>query len=280
VRVSSGLAFRSVSAGVQHNCGVTPDNKAYCWGSNFGGGLGDGTTTNRTQPVRVLGGLAFAQVSAGGQQSCGVTTSNLAYCWGSNLSGELGSGTITGPENCSRPDRDIPCSTRPVRVRGGLTFAQVSAGARHTCGVTTSNLTYCWGYNANGQLGNGTDTGPETCLDNVPCSTRPVRVVGGILFRAVSAGGTRSHTCGVTPANVAYCWGSNSSGQLGDDTRTRRVRPVRVRGGLAFRQVSAGASHTCGVTPTNAAYCWGRDFYGQLGDGLRTDTTRPVRRVE
>jgi alpha-tubulin suppressor-like RCC1 family protein len=279
VRVGGGLAFRSVSAGAQHNCGVTTANVAYCWGNNFGGGLGDGTTTPRTLPVRVLGGLAFAEVNAGFQHTCGLTTSNVAYCWGSNLVGELGRGTIRGPETCSRPDRDIPCSTRPVRVVGGLAWAQVSAGSQHACGVTTSNLSYCWGSNAAGQLGNGTDAGPERCLDNVPCSTRPVRVVGAIVFRVVRAGGTSSHTCGVTAADVAYCWGANAYGQLGDGTTTRRVRPVRVLGGLAFREVTAGGNHTCGITPTKVAYCWGRNFYGQLGDGTTTTRSRPVRRV-
>jgi alpha-tubulin suppressor-like RCC1 family protein len=280
VRVGGGLAFRSVSAGARHNCGVTTTNAVYCWGNNFNGELGDGTTTNRTLPVRVRGGLTFARVSAGGQHTCGVTTSNVAYCWGSNLFGELGGGTTTGPESCSRPDLgEIPCSTRPVRVRGGLTFAQVSAGTGHTCGVTTSNVAYCWGYARGGLLGNGTDPAPQTCVNNTPCSTRPVRVVGGISFRAVSAGGTRAHTCGVTTANVAYCWGSNGEGQLGDGTTTNRRRPVRVLGGLAFRQVGAGGRHTCGVTPTNAAYCWGRNFYGQLGDGTTLLRTRPVRRV-
>ena len=268
VQVAGGLAFRSVSAGTFHTCGVTTANAAYCWGRNLTGKLGDGTRSRRLRPVRVLGGLTFAQVSSGADHTCGVTTSNITYCWGSNRFGELGRGTVTGPESCSDPNLgNIPCSTRPVRVLGGLTFAQVSAGAAHTCGVTPSDVAYCWGVA--GALGNGTSIG----------SPSPVRVAGGLAFRSVSAGGTRAHTCGVTPANVAYCWGSNFYGQLGDGTKTRRLRPVRVLGGLAFRQVSGGADHTCGVTPTNAAYCWGRNFYGQLGDGTTTSITRPVRRV-
>ena len=268
-----------MSAGSHHTCGVTTTNAVYCWGPNFSGQLGDGTKTRRLRPVRALGGLTFAQVSAGVDHTCGVTTTKVTYCWGSNAFGELGSGTITGPESCSHPDLgDIPCSTRPVRVLGGLTFAQVSAGAYHTCGVTTSNVAYCWGSDSVGGLGNGADA-PQRCVNNVPCSTRPVRVVGGLAFRLVSAGGTRNHTCGLTTANVAYCWGYNNWGQLGDGTRTARVRPVRVLGDLAFRQVSAGQDHTCGITSTNAAYCWGRNFYGQLGDGTTADRTRPVRRV-
>jgi alpha-tubulin suppressor-like RCC1 family protein len=274
VRVAGGLLFRSVTPGLEggllghHTCGVTTTNVAYCWGENTLGELGDGTTTDRLRPVRVAGGLAFRQVSAGGGHTCGVTTGNLAYCWGVNNAGQLGNGNKTGPQRCPHPFiDDIACSTKPVRVAGGLAFRQVSAGYWYACGVTTTNVGYCWGYNGSGQLGDGTTT-PRL---------RPVRVVGGLTLRDVSAG--KMHTCGVTTTDVGWCWGSNSFGQLGDDTKADRLRPVRVVGGFAFRQVSAGEEHTCSVTTTNVAYCWGDNFYGGLGDGTRIARTRPVRRV-
>jgi alpha-tubulin suppressor-like RCC1 family protein len=145
-----------------------------------------------------------------------------------------------------------------------LSFRQVSPGHIHTCGVTTNNLAYCWGLNNEGQLGNNSDTGPESCFDR-PCSTRPVAVVGGLLFRQVSAGG--EHACGVTTANRAVCWGRNAHGQLGNGAFKDRSRPGAVTGGLRFRQVSAGGFHTCGVTLDDRAYCWGRNDQGRLGDG-------------
>jgi alpha-tubulin suppressor-like RCC1 family protein len=95
VRVLGGLHFRTVSAGVFHSCGLTSDDKAYCWGSNVTGQLGDGTTTERHRPVPVAGGLSFRQVSAGDFHSCGVTTTHQAYCWGANGGGQLGNGTTT-----------------------------------------------------------------------------------------------------------------------------------------------------------------------------------------
>src|SRR5207245_336067 len=119
-----------------------------------------------------------------------VTTAGAAYCWGDNTDGELGNGTTTA-------------SATPVAVSGGLTFAAVSAGFYHTCGVTTPGAAYCWGFNGNGQLGNGTFT----------ISPTPVAVSVGLTFAAVSV--EQFDACGVTTAGAAYCWGDNTDSQLG-----------------------------------------------------------------
>jgi alpha-tubulin suppressor-like RCC1 family protein len=102
-------------------------------------------------------------------------------------------------------------------VVGDITFATLSVGNRHNCGVSTAGVAYCWGDNVNGNLGNGTTTSSST----------PVIVAGGLTFASVSAG--RFHTCGVTTDGAAYCWGQNGSGELGDGTTVRRLVPVRVR---------------------------------------------------
>ncbi len=146
--LSVQLSFGSVSTAGGDACGVTTAEVGYCWGSNFYGQLGDGTTTERGTPGAVAGGLSFASVSAGGDHTCGVTTGGVAYCWGRNAWGQLGDGTTT--------DR-----TTPVPVAGGLTFETISAGGSpesigSTCGVTTGGMGYCWGPNTAGQLGDGT----------------------------------------------------------------------------------------------------------------------------
>src|SRR5437762_1973131 len=86
-----------------------------------------------------------------------------------------------------------------------------------------------------------------------------------LTFTAMSAGYT--HSCGVTAAGAAYCWGYNEYGALGDGTATDRSSPVLVAGGVTFATVSAGGLHTCGVTAAGAAHCWGENGTGQLGDG-------------
>jgi len=100
-------------------------------------------------------------------------------------------------------------------------------------------------------------------------------VTGGLTFASLMAGS--SHTCGLTPAGAAYCWGDGGDGQLGDGTRTDRLTPTAVTGGLTFASLRAGAMHTCGLTTAGEGYCWGSNYNGQLGDGTRIDTLTPVR---
>jgi alpha-tubulin suppressor-like RCC1 family protein len=151
----------------------------------------------------------------------------------------------------------------------------VSAGDNHTCGITVANVTLCWGDNANGQLGDST---------NLARRLRPSRVAGGRQFRQLDAGGL--HTCAVTTADRAFCWGGASLGQLGTGQTSPSFWPRAVAGSLSFRRVTAGARHTCGETTGNRAYCWGLNSFGQLGNGTDTGpetcingnpcSTRPV----
>ena len=245
VLVQGGLTFATLSAG-GGRCGVTTSGAAYCWGDNTFGQLGDGTVSSSPVPVLVQGGLTFATLGAGAGHTCGVTTSGAAYCWGYDKFGQLGDGSAGA---------DSPA---PVLLSGGLTFATLSGGNIHTCGVTPSGAAYCWGFNGDGQLGVG-----MTSVNN----PTPLLVQGNLTFSAVSAGD--SHTCGLATGGAAYCWGENSfgSGQLGDGTFSSSPVPVLVQGGLTFATLSAGADHTCGVTTSGAVYCWGNNNSGQLGDG-------------
>ena len=147
--------FTQITVGSQHSCGLMGDGKAYCWGYNADGQLGDGTITTRLKPVPVAGGLRFAQISAGSDHTCGITTENRAYCWGAN-GGNLGDGSTTGRSS-------------PVAVAGTRRFRQIRSGANHTCAVNTYDVAFCWGSNWTGQLGDGTRT------DRLV----PARVLGG-----------------------------------------------------------------------------------------------------
>lgn len=273
--VPADLVFTSVTAGTFANCGVTAAGAAYCWGDNRFGSIGDGTTTNRLVPVLVAGGVKFTAVTTGGS-TCGVTAAGAAYCWGENTSGQLGIGTTSGPQTCIL----YPCSLAPAAVAGGLSFAEVTANGDHACGITAAGTAYCWGDNQFGMLGIGSAAGPEQCINMgypggmaFPCSRLPVAVAGGLSFARLSAGG--AHTCGVTAAGAAYCWGYNIDGQVGDGTTTNLASPVLVAGGVSFAAVAAGNSHSCGLTPAGAVYCWGNNGGGQLGDGTTSDRWNP-----
>ena len=259
------LFFRQISAGTAHTCGVTTLNKAYCWGANVIGQLGDGTRVDRSTPTPVAGGLKFLRVSAGDDHTCGITTSNRAYCWGGNFTGEIGDG-----------QPDVLFRLRPVAVAGTRSWRHVSAGHDHTCGVTTADIPFCWGSNTEGQGGS----------DGF-FHAAPARVLGGVLFRQIIAGAY--HTCGASTSSKGYCWGANGNGQLGDGTRIRRNRPKAIAGGLSFRMVVAGSGlilipseqqeqgYSCGITTTDHAYCWGDGSTGVLGAGTRnTASGTPV----
>ncbi|MCX5985064.1 MAG: hypothetical protein NTX54_00895 [Chloroflexi bacterium] len=275
VAVSGGLSFTALVAGGSHTCGLVSGGTAYCWGWNGYGQLGDGTgginSANRTAPVAVGGGRTFMALVAGGYHTCGLVSGGTAYCWGSNEKGQVGDGTSGSPSQYWSADR-----TSPVAVTGGRAYTALVAGGTHTCGLATSGTAYCWGYNSNGQLGDGTSG--STSNPSSADRSAPVAVSGGLTYVGLVAGG--SYTCGLVSGGTAYCWGDNGAGQLGDGSATDRTAPVpapvAVSGGRNFTALAAGGQHTCGLVSGGTAYCWGGNSEGQLGDGSQTDRTAPV----
>lgn len=156
-------------------------------------------------------------------------------------------------------------TTAAFRVIGPL-FATLVSAAQYVfnCALVSGGAAYCWGYNGNGQLGNGSTTGTNA----------PVAVSGGLTFASLSSGGL--HSCGVTSAGLAHCWGNGAYGQLGNGSLAENHTPVLVTDTLTFDFVSAGVYHTCGVTTTGAAYCWG-DGGNVLGDSSGGTSTTPRR---
>lgn len=154
-------------------------------------------------------------------------------------------------------------------VEAELTFKKISGGMGYFCGLTSASSVMCWGYNADGQLGNGTNAN----------SSLPVQVVGlesGVADIEAGFG----HVCAVTTAGEAKCWGANASGQLGNGTTVKSSVPVTVSGlgaGSGVTQISASRDrHTCATTSSGAAYCWGANYAGQLGDNTLTTRTTPI----
>lgn len=223
----------------------------------------------RSVPRAQAAGTSVVAVSAGGDHTCALTTTGGLKCWGFNRWGQLGAVTS---DLCSA----YPCSKTPVDVVGLASgVAAVATGYQHTCALTTAGGVKCWGFNIDGQLGNGTNTGPETC-GGYACSTTPVDVTG-LTSGAVAISAAGNHTCAVTTGGGVKCWGYNSDGQLGDGTTTSSTTPVDVSGltsGAA--QVAPGWYHTCALTTAGGVKCWGRGYNGQLGDGTATSSGVPV----
>jgi alpha-tubulin suppressor-like RCC1 family protein len=255
----------TISLGEDHTCALTTAGGVKCWGANYEGQLGDGTTTDRTTPVDVSGlSSGVTAVSAGRVYTCALTTSGGIKCWGDNRFGQLGGGTTIGTEVCSG---SLTCSTTPVDVSGlssGVTA--VSAGLFHTCALTTGGGVKCWGANFIGELGDGSTTNRTTPVD-----------VSGLTSGIATVSAGAFYTCALTAGGGVKCWGENFSGQLGDGTTTDRTTPVDVSGltsGIAT--VSAGFFHACALTTGGGVKCWGANDYGLLGDGSTTNRTTPV----
>lgn len=229
--VLSGKVITALAAVPDANttCALA-DSVAYCWGSNVSGELGIGSTVSYSAiPRQVTGLLAgklvtdIALSSQGSGAGSGINAHACAvadgevYCWGSNLLGMLGNNSTTD-------------SIAPVKVQkntGGLAgkvVSRVVTGHPHSCALTTDNLLYFWGNNANGQLGNNNPT-----MTN---STVPVAVYAGTedgyglaarTITDITGGGNRS--C-VIASGTNFCWGLNSQYQIGDGTTTSRFRPT------------------------------------------------------
>ena len=193
------------------------------------------------EPEEVAGGLLFSTVTSGGEHSCALTDAGEAFCWGSNRNGQLGGGT------------SITFSAAPVAVAGGRSYVAISAGAFHTCALTEQGSAYCWGNGANGALGSGLLF--ETC-GSIECSREPVQVIGGHTFIALDAG--FNHSCGVTSFHIAYCWGANTHGELGNGGYfSGSSLPEPVTGDHQFNSITTGLGYSCAITLAGVAWCWG-----------------------
>jgi alpha-tubulin suppressor-like RCC1 family protein len=244
VLLPGGHRFLRLTTGELHACGIMIDGAATCWGTGYMGD-GDGGVVGQG-PRAVAGGHVWQQLAAGYRHTCGITMQQEVWCWGANGGAQLGDGTRTDQR-------------QPVKVQTNLTFVRLTAGEEHTCGITADDEAYCWGRTAYGRLGvQSTSTDAERT---------PVRVGGGHKWSAIEAG--RLHTCAVTTAGEAFCWGYNGNGQLGDETRTHRSTPTRVVTTARFASIAGGNYHSCAIATNGLAWCWGYRTHGGVGDGLK-----------
>jgi alpha-tubulin suppressor-like RCC1 family protein len=243
-----------VGSGNFHSLGLRANGTAWAWGSGASGQLGDNTEVDKSSPVSVIGGFTdWIQVSGGNSYSLGLRANGTAWAWGPNGSGQLGDGTAVNKSS-------------PVSVVGGYTdWIQVSGGG-HSLGVRANGTAWAWGTGGSGRLGDGTAV----------TKSSPVSVVGGFTDWIQVSGGN-SYSLGLRANGTAWAWGSNGSGELGDDTIVNKSSPVSVVGGFTdWIQVSCGGSHSVGLRANGTAWAWGFGTSGQLGDNTEVDKSSPV----
>jgi len=292
----SGISWVTVACGQTDACGIRTDGTLSCWGNNGSGQLGAATTA--AEPRTEVPGGPWQGIAPGCYQTCGIKTDGTLWCWGDNTNGQLGTGdtvsasvptqtTGTGwsqvstsyyhtcatkldgtlwcwglNANLQLADASVGSRMVPGQVSGTDYWTQVVTGEYHTCATKQDKSLWCWGGNTAGQLGNSST--PILASGSQGGVSIPSQVTGA--WNSISAG--LAHTCGITSDLSLWCWGDNSSGQLGNGNQVSASTPVPVgASGETWTSVSAGSAHTCAIATDSTLWCWGDNSDGQLGTG-------------
>jgi alpha-tubulin suppressor-like RCC1 family protein len=254
------------------SCARLSSGHVDCWGQNRDGELGDGSYGEPSDvPVEVVGISTAVEVAAGNYHFCALLSSGRVDCWGYNLLGQLGDGNQT-------------TSNTPVEVRALTSAVRIAAANQHSCAVLSSGRVDCWGANSDGQLGVGGPYRPEACespgggFEGGFCSKTPVEAHG--VTSAVDVATGASDACALLSSGHADCWGSNASGQLGNEaceySNCLSYTPVEVQGLSGATEIAIGgdgSGNACAALSSGALECWGSNWRGALGNDLAWSTT-------
>ena len=262
VDLGSGITATEVVNGYRHTCATLSNGSLMCWGENTYGQLGNGQQTQtQTTPVWVdLGvGRTATRIAAAYGKTCAIADNSSLYCWGSNTHGALGYG-----------DQLITTQTTPGWVDlGGNGAVAVDVGDMNVCSILNNGSLYCWGSDAYGQLGRG---GPFHSSGPQANEYAPLWVDLGAGRTAAQISLGSQHMCAIYDNGSLYCWGHDSSGQLGNGSggfmqTIGTPSWVDLGAGITPVAVSAGDFHTCAIVDNGSLYCWGANGYGRLGTG-------------
>ena len=279
--VASGFTYTQVAAGGTHVLAVGSDGIVYAWGANDHGQLGNGSlnaNTPQTSPLPVKGAdsqpFKAVQVSAGYADSAAISPDGRVYTWGSEYNGTSTWGS----------SKRTPILAKDPDGSGqGLHAVQVSVNYSFIMALDADGNVYSWGFNNDGQLGNGTieeDYNQKYAAD-------PARVPDpkdtSKAFKAVQISAGSHHALAIGQDGAAWAWGFNNFGQLGNGTITNQPRPKQVgnptNSSQPFQvaQINAGTLHSLAVDQNGTAWAWGWNVYGQLGDGTTSNRSTPTR---
>ena len=292
VQVKGALLGKTITdiGGTSNTTCAVAGGKFYCWGQNNLGQVGiNSTTFSIPNPTLVVASntastlptsysaTALSSSGSRSQTMCGIANGK-AYCWGQNDFGAVGDGTPGGT-------RLVPTKVDDTGVLSGKTVTSLSqdgyvstgsGGFAHVCAIANSRV-YCWGDNQSGQLGNGA-SGTNNYSAS-PVETTWTGVLSGKVAEDIQVG--LRHSC-VKASGGVYCWGMNTSGQLGEGSGTNKSTPVAVQtapGALSATNVTtigAGANRGCATITDGRTFCWGLNSNGQIGDGTKITRSIPT----
>ncbi len=262
----TGISMISYSGST--GCALSSGGEVKCWGDGGNGTLGNGQNNiTSSTPVSVQNISNAISIGITGSTACAVISGGTIKCWGYNYWGDAGNGTDGG--NGANPTIPYSHIVDPTLV-SGISNATYAIGGG--CALLSTGAIKCWGYGANGQLGDGNNS-----INSVSKSNTPVSVTGISNATQISGSSTR---CAVLNDNSIKCWGSNAYSALGNgatSSATPNPTPVLVSGIANATQVSVyGMNNACAVLSTGAIKCWGAYQGGMLGSNTNSDSSSPV----
>ena len=268
VVLPAGTHATALAAGADHTCALLSNGQVSCWGRDTNGQLGDGSlavdVSAPSSTVVLPGGpSAYATaIAAGDRHTCALLGSGGVTCWGDDAAGQVGNGAVSG---------NVMSPSAPVVLPSGMAATAVAAGGSSTCAVLADGEVTCWGSDSSGQAGNGSAAG------NVLSPSSPVELPGFAVAMSITVG--LEHACVVLSTGRVTCWGSDSSGQIGNGSVAGNVaappQPVGLPGGVTAVALAAGRLHSCALLRTGSITCWGSDVAGQLGNGAAGSQLTP-----
>lgn len=250
VTMPSGRTFVGIVAGADFTCALDQLHAVWCWGLNGVGQLGSaGGNALVPRKVGLSAGTSIMELWANEESACALDATNLLLCWGSNdpVVELAAAGAPYQPAAVSLAP--IPASRTPVHLEWSDS---------HACVLDSVGDAWCWGYDKFGQLGDS----PARFNQDLPSLV--VRSADSPRFEAIGTG--EYFTCAIDAEGSTYCWGSNSSGPMGNGTYDRVATAVDVDVQDA-KEITSGEYHSCVLTHSGAIACWGSNQYGQLGSG-------------
>ena len=281
--ISGRTTLKNLSFDSETGCAVGTDNLVYCWGANSNGETGNDKDSEAsfidkvkigTSGSEIPAGSTIKQVASGGNHSCAIASDNLVYCWGSGNRGALGNGA----SNDSNVPKKVKIGTSGSEIPAGSTIKQVASGGALSCAIASNNQAYCWGSS---YLGN--DTSDDSNVPKkVKIGTNGSEIPSNVTIKQISV--SQMNACVIGSDDMAYCWGDNAEGSVGDGSTAVVTVPHKVvvgsldsemTSGLKFKKIISGKYHTCAIASDNLLYCWGGNSRGQLGINSVQHQTTP-----